>query len=84
MTAKKTETKAEEIVKEEAVVEETKKEEANCINPCGYYIPLELRNKLEYVACKMVDKLANFSGEYNANQLKSLETAMEIYRTIRY
>ena len=73
MTAKKTETKAEEIVKEEAA----------CINPCGH-IPLELRNKLEDVACKMVDRLTNFSGEYNANQLKSLEAAMEIYRTIRY
>lgn len=68
-------------VKENAVKEAEAEVEA--IAPYNY-IPLELRNKLETVAGKMLDQLANYKGEYNANQLNSINTAMEIYRTIRY
>lgn len=78
-----------EIVENEGTVAEGATVEGNV--PCleypyggGPYLPLELRNKLEAVAGKMLDQLISFSGEFNASQLKSIETAMEIYRTIRY
>ncbi len=90
MAAKKTtEAVKEEVVKAEAVAAEVKEDavketevEANV--PYIGYIPLELRNKLETVAGKMLDQLIGFNGEFNASQLNSINTAMEIYRTIRY
>ena len=95
MAAKKTtveeakETPKVETVENEGTVAKDETVEGNV--PClddpyggGPYLPLELRNKLETVAGKMLDQLISFSGEFNASQLKSLDTAMDIYRTIRY
>lgn len=80
MAAKKTTEAVEATVAENAQVEETK---PMLLDPCGY-IPVELRNKLETVAGKMLDQLIGYNGEFNASQLNSINTAMEIYRTIRY
>lgn len=51
--------------------------------PSYWYIPVELRAKLEETAIKMLDNLASYSGEYNENQLNQITAALEIYSRIR-
>lgn len=48
-----------------------------------WYIPVELRTKLEETAIKMLDNLANYAGEYNENQLSQIREALEIYSRIK-
>lgn len=79
MASKKEVTAGEAV--EQAEVKET---EVEATAPYIGYIPVELRTKLETVAGKMLDRLIGFNGEFNASQLNSINTAMEIYRTIRY
>lgn len=57
--------------------------EGQSVEPSYWYIPVELRAKLEDTAIKMLDNLASYSGEYNENQLNQITAALEIYSRIR-
>lgn len=72
-----------------AVADEPKPCEGCCKDvtppaPPDGYVPVKLRSKLEKTAEKILDNLANFSGEYNTNQINQIGVALDIYRTICY
>lgn len=65
---------------ESAVVPE---DGCSCLPQDIYYVPTELRTKLEKTATKMLDNLVGYSGEYNDAQLRQVSMALDIYSRIR-
>lgn len=55
----------------------------SCLPQDIYYVPTELRTKLEKTATKMLDNLVGYSGEYNDAQLRQVSMALDIYSRIR-
>lgn len=48
------------------------------------YVPVELRNKLEGIAIKMLNQLEKYPSDYNEGQLKTVNAVLEIYKCISY
>lgn len=59
------------------------KDGCSCLPQDIYYVPTELRTKLEKTATKMLDDLVGYSGEYNDAQLRQVSMALDIYSRIR-
>ncbi len=69
------------VEQEESVV--VPEDGCSCLPQDNYYVPTELRTKLEKTATKMLDNLVGYSGEYNDAQLRQVSMALDIYSRIR-